>query len=235
MECLCRPEHGTNFNDSPGGMMKTQKRCETHKSQAPLLVVVSGASLRGPLLVGTDCLWSLPLLLDTLGIGNSLEEGVETVVTNAELARTLAFQCRVGDGDGIEDAGAASNQLLRRIVASLGTDQSSGDACKYTRNLPVACGVYTFCDSLCVVTADVMDLTDAVGTSWWGANLKETFLAAVMWVGTKGTRTPLHADDRPQFLVQLAGDKHVTLFPEITEQAHAQSAVACDFQQSSER
>ena len=44
VECLCRPEHGTNFNDSPGGMMKTQKRY---------------------------CLWSLPTLLYSLGIGSS--------------------------------------------------------------------------------------------------------------------------------------------------------------------
>ena len=113
------------------------------------------------------------------------------VVANEELAKALAFQCRVGDGNGIEDTTAASNKLLRRIVASLGSSIGAG-------------------------AGDSMDISGAVETSWWGANLKERFIAAVMWVGTQGTRTPLHADDRPQFLIQLAGDKHVTLFPKIT-------------------
>ena len=52
--------------------------------------------------------------------------------------------------------------------------------------------------------------------SWWGAqNLRDNFGAAVLWVSTQHTRTPLHADDQPQFLVQLHGSKHVTLFPHI--------------------
>lgn len=52
--------------------------------------------------------------------------------------------------------------------------------------------------------------------SWWGAqNLRDNFGAAVLWLSTKHTRTPLHADDQPQFLVQLHGSKHVTLFPRI--------------------
>ena len=37
----------------------------------------------------------------------------------------------------------------------------------------------------------------------------------MLWVATRHTRTPLHADDQMQFLVQLQGSKHITLFPKI--------------------
>ena len=36
---------------------------------------------------------------------------------------------------------------------------------------------------------------------------KNNFVAAVLWVATELTRTPMHADDQMQFLVQLQGQR----------------------------
>ena len=161
-ECLCRPQHGTNFDDSPpGGAIKTQKR---------------------------TCIWQLPLLLEMI-LGQ--RGGEQPPVTNLDLAEALAFQCRIGDGELEAMHGRdpeANRRLLQTILGSLGNDHALGSAAEAV----------------------------AAGSSWWGANLSgRNFVAAVLWVASERTRTPIHADDQPQFLVQLHGQKHVTLFPRI--------------------
>lgn len=59
------------------------------------------------------------------------------------------------------------------------------------------------------------------GSPWWGANLRgANFHSAAAWFSTAGSRTPLHIDTETQFLVQLQGEKHVTLFPNMGPSPH---------------
>lgn len=148
------------------------------------------------------CLWQLPLFIELL-FGNKsfpsrLTQIPETegamaddqLVANLELATALDFQCRVGVTRFRDDAPDPRQRLVRTIVNSLGSDQP---APRRGSDRHAASG------------------------SWWGrANLDDSkhIHSAMLWLSTARTRTPLHTDNRMQWLVQLQGTKHVTVYPD---------------------
>jgi hypothetical protein len=189
--CLCRPEHGTNFADKPDKAASES----IHKRH---------------------CLWQLPLFME-LVLGNSsnrelaptkarwwwetadrealLEDPYQPTevlaerdfVSNVELAKTLAFQCRIGLGGG---ANRYNEKLIIAIVNALGTRDSK---------------VGTWVNNL---------FQPGDRPSWWGSNLGgSNFHSVSLWLSTANSRTPIHNDEHSQFLVQAHGKKHVTVFP----------------------
>lgn len=151
------------------------------------------------------CLWELPLFVELLlGNNRSATDGPAEIpdsvgaptddqpVSNLELSQALDFQCRVGVTRITDSAGSADprQRLVRTIVNSLG---STSPAPRRGSDRHAAAG------------------------SWWGAaNLddEQRIHSAWLWLSTALTRTPLHADDQMQWLVQLQGTKLATVYPE---------------------
>lgn len=152
------------------------------------------------------CLWQLPLFVElfldhersTTGGPARIPDSAEALtddqlVSNLELAQALDFQCRVGVTRFRDDNADPRQRLVRTIVNSLG---STSPAPRRGADLHAAAG------------------------SWWGrANLddEQYIHSAMLWFSTAFTRTPLHSDNRMQWLVQLQGTKHVTVYPNTTE------------------
>ena len=146
------------------------------------------------------CLWELPLFVELL-LGNNrsttdgpaeIPDSVGAPTDDLELSQALDFQCRVEATRITDDAGSGDPRLrsIRTIVDSLG---STSPTPKRGSDRHAAAG------------------------SWWGAaNLddKQHIHSAWLWLSTALTRTPLHADDQMQWLVQLQGTKLVTVYPE---------------------
>lgn len=167
-QCLCRPEHGTNFQDRPADTSDANVGDRTKRY----------------------CLWQLPLFARTV-LSNATETTARIdhngqvsvdeheLLSNPELAKSLLFQCRVGAGNFHSGKTTQNKKLVQTIAHSLG---------KSKRNAK---------------------------TSWWNSALddEKNFDSATLWLSSNFTRTPLHADAKMQFLVQLQGTKHVTLLP----------------------
>ena len=170
--CLCRPEHGTNFQNRPADTSDANLGIRSKRY----------------------CLWQLPLFA-TVILGNATEAMTYTnpynlalvkeheLLSNPELAKKLAFQCRVGTGNFHSGKMSHNDKLLKTLVHSLGKS-NRGDK-----------------------------------GSWWGRILEDDkiFDSATLWLSSNATRTPLHADAKTQFLVQLQGTKHVTVLPHGTK------------------
>jgi hypothetical protein len=182
--CLCYPEHGTNFFEHSASDSETYPK--------------------------RYCLWQLPHFVELFfGKSHSTENRTqipdagevmndEQLVSNLELAKALAFQCRVGVVRFRRDNPGPRQRLPRTIVNSLGDRKRS-----YSSPVPRR-------------EAD----HHAAKDSWWGrANLddEQHIHSAMLWLSTALTRTPMHSDNRMQFLVQLQGRKHVSVYPNTTE------------------
>lgn len=180
-QCLCRPEHGTNFQDRPADTSDANVGARRKRY----------------------CLWQLPLFVQfilsnsttptpyTNPYGRALVNKLD-LMSNFELAKRLSFQCRVGAGNFHTGKTTQNKQLLQTLAHSLSAPKRGSKR------------------------------------SWWSSALHndKLFDSATLWLSSNTTRTPLHADAKMQFLVQLHGTKHVTLLPASTTDASRLQEVA---------